>query len=88
MNRQQMRGDTRWASRGFFLLWLLAFVKSFSLVCQSRLVGLFTPATRMTRHANDFTNAKSYARLGNLSSQGRHGNTEKREPRKAFEFIS
>ena len=34
--RQQMRPDTLRASRDFFLAWLLAFVKSFSLVCHSR----------------------------------------------------
>ena len=31
-----MRRDTLRASRDFFLAWLLAFVKSFSLVGQSR----------------------------------------------------
>ena len=77
-----MRPDTLRASRDFFLAWLLAFVKSFSLVCQSRNSGLFTPTTRLTRHAND------YARLRNLSSEGRDGITDNREPRNAFEFIS
>ena len=75
-----MRQGTLRASRDFFLAWLLAFVKSFSLVC--RVIGLFTPTTRLTRHAND------YARLRNLSSEGRDGITDKREPRNAFEFIS
>ena len=53
------------ASRGFSLVWLLAFTKSFAcLVCRevgfSR--GVNKPTTRETRHANDFVNAKSHAR--------------------------
>ena len=39
----------------------VAFTKSFAwLVC--RVIGLFTPPTRQTSHANDFVNAKSHGR--------------------------
>ena len=43
------------------LIWLLAFTKSFAwLVC--RVIGLFTPPSRQTSHANDSVNAKSHGR--------------------------
>ena len=51
------------SSRGFSLVWLLAFKESFAgLVC--RVVSLFTPRGLFTSHANDFINAtcKSHAR--------------------------
>ena len=58
------------ASRGFSLVWLLAFTKSFAwLAC--RVVSLFMPrqkqgvnklTTRQKSHPDDFVNAKSHAR--------------------------
>ena len=52
------------ASRGFSFAWLLAFKKSFAwLVCRV-VVALWDvnkPTTRLTRHANDFVNAKNHA---------------------------
>ena len=76
------------ASRGFFLVSLLACMKLFaSLVF--RVVGLFTSArevslgevkttTRNSRDVNDFVHAKRQVPEGNLFKQGRYKWVSKR----------